>query len=66
MPVNNYAIFAIGLFVGTFLGFLILGLLTAPRMAELEATVAGLRELLNAPDVSLVRNVRAMDREVEG
>lgn len=69
---NHYAIFAIGMFVGMFAGFILLGLLACPRIAELEATVAGLRELLNVrgpasnPTEQLYYNVATQDTEVEG
>lgn len=38
--------FLVGLFIGFVLGFLALSLLAAPRVAELEATVQGLRQVL--------------------
>lgn len=43
---NPWAAFIIGIFLGFLLGFLALGLLVGPRLAELDATVQSLRELL--------------------
>jgi hypothetical protein len=43
---NPYLAFIIGLVVGTCGGFLLLGILAGPRIAELEHTVRGLRALL--------------------
>jgi len=59
--ISHVACFLAGLLTGA----VIICLLAGPRIAELESTVTGLRTLLK-PDEALLRNVRSMDREVEG
>ncbi len=39
-------VFLTGLFIGNLVGFLLFALLVGPRMAELEHTVQGLRQVL--------------------
>jgi hypothetical protein len=43
---SHYLIFVIGVFVGTLIGVVVTGLLSLPRIAELEDTVDGLREYI--------------------
>jgi hypothetical protein len=53
------------LLIGALGGMFVIALLAAPRIAELEDTIAVMRELLK-PDVTLISKVREMDTEVEG
>ena len=43
--------FGCGLVIGTAIGVFVMGLLAGPRMAELESTVQGLREVINNLEV---------------